>query len=90
MSDINPTNSKSYRPGDEEKGYNDLVKIDLTKRESSDLLTAMYELTAGPYAPSDIEWQWMEDVMGMPTRESLMALFDKVDDFQEGDLRSSK
>ena len=46
----------------------------------------MNELTAGPYAPSKEEWQWMENVMGMPTRESLMALFDKVDDFQEGDL----
>ena len=61
-----------------------------SQRECSDLLTAMNELTAGPYAPSEKEWQWMEDVMGMPTRESLMALFDKVDDFQEGDLRSSK
>ncbi len=30
MSDVNPTNSKSYRPGDEEKGYNDLVTIVLT------------------------------------------------------------
>ena len=90
MSEVNPTNSKSYRPGDEEKGYNDLVTIVLTKRECSDLLTAMNELTAGPYAPSEKEWQWMEDVMRMPTRESLMALFDKVDEFQEGDLRSSK
>jgi len=55
MSDVNPTNSKSYRPGDERKGYNDLVTIVLTKRECSDLLTAMNELTAGPYAPSDKE-----------------------------------
>ncbi len=90
MSDVNPTNSKSYCPGDERKGYNDPVTIVLTKRECSDLLTAMNELTAGPYAPSKEEWQWMENVLGMPTRESLMALFDKVDDFQEGDLRSSK
>ena len=34
MSDVNPTNSKSYRPGDEEKGYNDLVTIVLTKRDA--------------------------------------------------------
>ena len=47
MSDVNPTNSKSYRPGDERKGYNDLVTIVLTKRDCSDLLTAMNELTLG-------------------------------------------
>jgi hypothetical protein len=78
MSDINPTNSKSYRPGDEEKGYNDLVTIVLTKRECSDLLTAMNELTAGPYAPSKEEWEWLENVMGMPTQDSLLAICDKM------------
>ena len=89
MTSIQPT-VKVTVLGTNEKVTTTLSRIVLTKRECSDLLTAMNELTAGPYAPSKEEWQWMEDVMGMPTRESLMALFDKVDDFQEGDLRSSK
>ena len=32
MSDVNPTNSASYRPGDEKRGYNELITLTLTDR----------------------------------------------------------
>lgn len=78
MSDVNPTNSKSYRPGDEDRGYNDPVSVILTMRECSDLMTAITELTMGPYSLSREEWEWLENVMGMPTKDSLLAICDKV------------
>ena len=78
MSDVNPTNSKSYRPGDEKRGYNDPVSIVITMRECSDLMTAITELTMGPYSPSKEEWEWLENVMGMPTQDSLLAICNKM------------
>lgn len=81
MSDVNPTNSKSYRPGDEKRGYNDPVPIVLTMRECSDLMTAITELTMGPYSPSKEEWEWLENVMGMPTQDSLLAICDKMSSY---------
>ena len=71
MSDVNPTNSKSYRPGDEKRGYNDPVSIVLTMRECSDLMTAITELTMGPCSPSKEDWEWLENV-------SLLAICDKM------------
>ena len=47
MSDVNPTNSASYRPGDEKRGYNELITLTLTDRECADLMNTIFEFTSG-------------------------------------------
>jgi hypothetical protein len=82
MSDVNPTNSASYRPGDEKRGYNELITLTLTDRECADLMNAVFEFTSGPFSPSDEEWEWLENVMNMPTQDSLEELGRKIGRFR--------
>lgn len=51
MSDVNPTNSKSYRPGDEKLGYNRLITLTLTDRECSDIMDVITEFAMGGFSP---------------------------------------
>ena len=82
MSDANPTNSKSYRPGDEKRGYNELITLTLTERVFSDIINTIFEFTSGPFYPSDEEWEWLENVMGLPTQDSLEELGRKIGRFR--------
>lgn len=82
MSDVNPTNSKSYRPGDEKRGYNELITLTLTDRECADLMNTITEMTMGAFSPSTEEWEWLENVMNMPTRDSLRKLGHKIGRFR--------
>ncbi len=82
MSDVNPTNSKSYRPGDEKRGYNELITLTLTDRECADLMNTITEMTMGAFSPSAEEWEWLENVMNMPTRDSLRKLGHKIGRFR--------
>ena len=82
MSDVNPTNSKSYRPGDEKRGYNELITLTLTDRECADLMNTSTEMTRGAFSPSAEEWEWLENVMNMPTRDSLRKLGHKIGRFR--------
>lgn len=82
MSDVNPTNSKSYRPGDEKRGYNELITLTLTDRECADLMNAVFEFTFGPFSPSDEDWEWLENVMNTPSRDSLAELGRKIGRFR--------
>lgn len=83
MSDVNPTNSKSYRPGDEKRGYNELITLTLTDRECSDIMDAITEFTMGGFSPSDEDWKWLEQVMGMATRDSLIEISHKIGKFRD-------
>lgn len=82
MSDVNPTNSTSYRPGDEKRGYNELITLTLTDRECADLMNTITEMTMGAFSPSAEEWEWLENVMNMPTRDSLRKLGHKIGRFR--------
>ncbi len=82
MSDVNPTNSESYRPGDEKRGYNELITLTLTDRECADLMNTITEFTMGAFSPSADEWEWLENVMNMPTRDSLRKLGHKIGRFR--------
>ena len=82
MSDVNPTNSESYRPGDEKRGYNELITLTLTDRECADLMNTITEMTMGAFSPSAEEWEWLENVMNMPTRDSLRKLGHKIGRFR--------
>lgn len=82
MSDANPTNSKSYRPGDEKLGYNELITLTLTDRECSDIMDVITEFTMGGFSPSDEDWEWLENVMGMATRDSLIEISNKIGKFR--------
>ena len=82
MSDVNPTNSASYRPGDEKRGYNELITLTLTDRECADLMNTIFEFTCGPFSPSDEEWEWLENVMNLPTQDSLEELGRKIGRFR--------
>ncbi len=82
MSDVNPTNSASYRPGDEKRGYNELITLTLTDRECADLMNTITEMTMGAFSPSAEEWEWLENVMNMPTRDSLRKLGHKIGRFR--------
>ena len=82
MSDVNPTNSASYRPGDEKRGYNELITLTLTDRECADLMNTITEMTMGAFSPSAEEWEWLENVMNMPTRDSLRKLGRKIGRFR--------
>lgn len=82
MTDVNPTNSASYRPGDEKRGYNELITLTLTDRECADLMNTITEMTMGAFSPSAEEWEWLENVMNMPTRDSLRKLGHKIGRFR--------
>ena len=89
MSSNNPTNSKSYRPGDENIGGTQFVRIELTQRECSDLMKFITEFTMGSFAPSSDDWKWLEDVLGFPTRDSLDALSEKINRCSESQYQST-
>jgi hypothetical protein len=90
MSDVNPSNSKSYRPGDEKLGYNRLITLMLTDRECSDIMDVITEFAMGGFSPSDEDWEWLEKVMGMATRDSLIEISHKIGKFRRSQAESNK
>ena len=42
------------------------VTLVLTNEEVSRLMELITELTLGPYAPTDEEWKWLENVLDFP------------------------
>ena len=59
------------------------VTLVLTNEEVSRLMELITELTLGPYAPTDEEWKWMENVQGFPPVDYYHDLFEKLRQFRD-------
>ncbi len=55
-----------------------LVSVTLTVKEWHELTSAIDELTMGDYAPNKDGWRWMQEVMGVADRQTIMDLSDKI------------
>ncbi len=55
-----------------------LVSVTLAVKEWHELTSAIDELTMGDYAPNKDGWRWMQEVMGVADRQTIMDLSDKI------------
>ena len=66
------------------------VTLVLTNEEVSRLMELITELTLGPYAPTDEEWKWMENVQGFPPVDYYHDLFEKLRQFRDAPTSRSE
>ena len=59
------------------------VTLVLTNEEVSRLMELITELTLGPYAPTDEEWKWLENVLDFPPVDYYHDLFEKLRQFRD-------
>ena len=55
-----------------------LVSVTLAVKEWHELTSAIDELTMGDYAPNKDGWRWMQEVMGVADRQTIMDLSDNI------------
>ena len=59
------------------------VTLVLTNEEVSRLMELITELTLGPYAPTDEEWKWLENVLDFQPVDYYHDLFEKLRQFRD-------
>lgn len=73
MSSTDPTLSSNKK-----YDYDKPVSITFTAKEWFDLTGAIDELTMGDYAPDIKGWEWLQEVMGVADRQTIINLSDRI------------
>ena len=73
MSSTDPTSSSGKK-----YDYDKPVTITFTAKEWFDLTRVIGELTMGDYAPDTKGWEWLQEVMGVADRQTIIDLSNHI------------